>query len=160
MAKKGITASELTKGIKGISEKDMISKCEDFLKDVEMKVVDEEGKILKLPFGIVPTFSAFADYIGQSRADMHEWVRLHPTAADQMKAMVADTLAAGAMYKAYEPRIATFALKNWCGWEEAPQKSGSKRKEVASEKKAQEDLRAYIEAEEKVFKRNANGIAN
>lgn len=160
MAKKGITASELTKGIKGISEKDMISKCEDFLKDVEMKVVDEEGKIIKLPFGIVPTFSAFADYIGQSRADMHEWVRLHPTAADQMKAMVADTLAAGAMYKAYEPRIATFALKNWCGWEEAPQKSGSKRKEVASEKKAQEDLRAYIEAEEKVFKRNANGIAN
>lgn len=160
MAKKGITASELTKGIKGISEKDMISKCEDFLKDVEMKVVDEEGKILKLPFGIVPTFSAFADYIGQSRADMHEWVRLHPTAADQMKAMVADTLAAGAMYKAYEPRIATFALKNWCGWEEAPQKSGSKRKEVASEKKAKEDLRAYIEAEEKVFKRNANGIAN
>ena len=160
MAKKGITASELTKGIKGISEKDMISKCEDFLKDVEMKVVDEEGKILKLPFGIVPTFSAFADYIGQSRADMHEWVRLHPTAADQMKAMVADTLAAGAMYKAYEPRIATFALKNWCGWEEAPQKSGSKRNEVASEKKAKEDLRAYIEAEEKVFKRNANGIAN
>lgn len=160
MAKKGITASELTKGIKGISEIDMISKCEDFLKDVEMKVVDEEGKILKLPFGIVPTFSAFADYIGQSRADMHEWVRLHPTAADQMKAMVADTLAAGAMYKAYEPRIATFALKNWCGWEEAPQKSGSKRKEVASEKKAKEDLRAYIEAEEKVFKRNANGIAN
>lgn len=160
MAKKGITASELTKGIKGISEKDMISKCEDFLKDVEMKVVDEEGKILKYPFGIVPTFSAFADYIGQSRADMHEWVRLHPTAADQMKAMVADTLAAGAMYKAYEPRIATFALKNWCGWEEAPQKSGSKRKEVASEKKAKEDLRAYIEAEEKVFKRNANGIAN
>lgn len=160
MAKKGITASELTKGIKGISEKDMISKCEDFLKDVEMKVVDEEGKLIKPPFGIVPTFSAFADYIGQSRADMHEWVRLHPTAADQMKAMVADTLAAGAMYKAYEPRIATFALKNWCGWEEAPQKSGSKRKEVASEKKAQEDLRAYIEAEEKVFKRNANGIAN
>lgn len=160
MAKKGITASELTKGIKGISEKDMIYKCEDFLKDVEMKVIDEEGKILKLPFGIVPTFSAFADYIQQSRADMHEWVRLHPTAADQMKAMVADTLAAGAMYKAYEPRIATFALKNWCGWEEAPQKSGSKRKEVASEKKAKEDLRAYIEAEEKVFKRNANGIAN
>jgi len=160
MAKKGITASELTKGIKGISEKDMISKCEDFLKDVETTVYGEDGKIIKKPFGIVPTFSAFADYIQQSRADMHEWVRLHPTAADQMKAMVADTLAAGAMYKAYEPRIATFALKNWCGWEEAPQKSGSKRKEVASEKKAKEDLRAYIEAEEKVFRRSANGIAN
>ena len=160
MAKKGITASELTKGIKGISEKDMISKCEEFLKDVETTVYGEDGEVIKKPFGIVPTFSAFADYIQQSRADMHEWVRLHPTAADQMKAMVADTLAAGAMYKAYEPRIATFALKNWCGWEEAPQKSGSKRKEVASEKKAKEDLRAYIEAEEKVFKRNANGIAN
>lgn len=160
MAKKGITAKQLIKGCEGISESEMISKCEEFLKDVEMKVVDEEGKLIKLPFGIVPTFSAFADYIGQSRADMHQWVAGHPTAGERMKAMVADTLAAGAMYKAYEPRIATFALKNWCGWEEAPQKSGSKRKEVASEKKAKEDLRAYIEAEEKVFKRNANGIAN
>lgn len=154
MAKKGITANELLKGIKGISEADMVKKCEEFLKDVEMKVVDEEGKVIKPPYGIVPTFSAFADYISQSRAEMHEWVRLHPTAAEQMKAMVADTLAAGAMYKAYEPRIATFALKNWCGWEEAPQKTGAKRKDVATEKKAKENLDAYIETEKKALSRN------
>ena len=160
MAKKGITAKELTSGIKSISEKEMISKCEDFLKDVEMTVYDEDGKVIKKPFGIVPTFSAFADYIKQSRADMHEWVRLHPTAAEQMKAMVADTLAAGAMYKAYEPRIATFALKNWCGWEEAPQKSGTKRKDVATEKKAKENLDAYIETEKKAFNRNFKVVSN
>ena len=154
MAKKGITANELLKGIKGISEADMVKKCEEFLKDVEMKVVDEEGKVIRPPYGIVPTFSAFADYISQSRAEMHEWVRLHPTAAEQMKAMVADTLAAGAMYKAYEPRIATFALKNWCGWEEAPQKTGAKRKDVATEKKAKENLDAYIETEKKALSRN------
>lgn len=154
MAKKGITASELTKGLKGVSEAEMISKCEEFLKDVETTVCGEDGKIIKKPFGIVPTFSAFADYIEQSRAEMHEWVRLHPTAADQMKAMVADTLAAGAMYKAYEPRIATFALKNWCGWEEAPQKSVAKRKDVATEKKAKENLDAYIETEKRKFNRD------
>ena len=154
MARKDITAKELTSGIKGISEADMVAKCEDFLKNVEMKGVDEDGNIVKMPFNIVPTFSAFADFIEQSRADMHEWVRLHPTAADQMKAMVADTLAAGAMYKAYEARIATFALKNWCGWEEAPQKQGSKRKEVADEEKAKANLRTYIETEKTKFNRN------
>lgn len=155
-----IKAKDLTKGIKGISEAEMVAKCEDFLKDVEMSGVDEEGKLVKLPYNIVPTFSAFADYIGQSRAEMHEWVRLHPAAAGQMKNMVADTLAAGAMYKAYEPRIATFALKNWCGWEEAPQKKDSKRKEVADEKKAKENLREYISAEEKEFSRNFRIVSN
>ena len=148
-----VKAKDLTKGIKGMSESDMVAKCEEFLKDVETTIRDEEGKIIKPPFGIVPTFSAFADYIGQSRAEVHEWVRLHPTAADQMKSMVADTLAAGAMYKAYEARIATFALKNWCGWEEAPQKKGSKRKEVADEKKAQENLNEYIAAERATLRR-------
>ena len=160
MAKKGITASELTKGLKGVSEAEMVAKCEEFLKDVEMKVVNEEGKLIKPPFGIVPTFSAFADYISQSRAEMHEWVRLHPTAADQMKAMVADTLAAGAMYKAYEPRIATFALKNWCGWEEAPQKKGVKKAEVADEKKVKEDLHAYIATEQARFNKGFKVVSN
>ena len=135
---KELTANDLIHGIKGMSESDMISKCESFLKEVEST------------FEIVPTFSAFADYINQSRADMHEWVRLHPVAARQMRDMVADTIAAGAMRKAYESRIATFALKNWCGWEEQPQKKDSKSKEVADEKKAANKLKEYMAAERRL----------
>lgn len=149
-AMKELTADDLIYGIKGMSESDMISKCEEFLKDVESTVCDKDGNIIKPPFGIVPTFSAFADYIQQSRADMHEWVRLHPVAAQQMRDMVADTIAAGAMRKAYEPRIATFALKNWCGWEEQPQKKDSKSKDVADEKKAANKLKEYMAAERRL----------
>lgn len=134
---KAITADDLLRGIKGMSESEMISKCEAFLKEVETT------------FEIVPTFSAFADYIHQSRAEMHEWVRLHPVAAQQMRGMVADTIAAGAMRKAYESRIATFALKNWCGWEEQPQKKDSKSKEVADEKKAADKLQEWMATERK-----------
>ena len=64
-----------------------------------------------------------------------------------MRDMVADTIAAGSMKKAYEPRIASFALKNWCGWEEAPKQSGRKAKETADEKAAKERLDAYIDDE-------------
>ena len=138
---KELTANDLIHGIKGMSESDMISKCEAFLKSVEAQ-----------GYEIVPTFSAFADYILQSRADMHEWVRLHPVASRQMRDMVADTIAAGAMRKAYEPRIATFALKNWCGWEEQPQKKDSKSKEVADEAKAARKLDEYYASERKKFK--------
>jgi len=129
---------DLTKGIKGMSEDEVIKKCEAFLKRVE-----------NTDFSIVPTFSAFADYIKQSRADMHEWVRLHPVAARQMRDMVADTIAAGAMQKAYEARIATFALKNWCGWEEQPKKTATKSKEVADEKKAADKLQEWMAGERK-----------
>lgn len=138
---KELTANDLIHGIKGMSESDMISKCEAFLKSVEAQ-----------GYEIVPTFSAFADYIKQSRADMHEWVRLHPVASRQMRDMVADTIAAGAMRKAYEARIATFALKNWCGWEEQPQKKDSKSKEVADEAKAARKLDEYYASERKKFK--------
>lgn len=133
-----VRAKDLTKGIKGMTESEVIGKCEDFLKKVE------QGD-----FDIVPTFSAFADYIKQSRADMHEWVRLHPVAAHQMRDMVADTIAAGAMQKAYESRIATFALKNWCGWEEQPKKKDSKSKDVADETKAATKLEEYMATERK-----------
>jgi len=129
---------DLTKGIKGMSEDEVIKKCEAFLKSVE-----------NTDFSVVPTFSAFADYIKQSRADMHEWVRLHPVAARQMRDMVADTIAAGAMQKAYEARIATFALKNWCGWEEQPKKTATKSKEVADEKKAADKLQEWMAGERK-----------
>lgn len=138
MARKPLTSDDLIYGIKGMSENEMISKCEEFLKGVETT------------FEIVPTFSAFADYIQQSRADMHEWVRLHPVAAHQMRDMVADTIAAGAMQKRYEPRIATFALKNWCGWEEQPTKKDSKSKEVADEKKAADKLHEWMATERKL----------
>ena len=121
-----------------MSEDEVIKKCEAFLKSVE-----------NTDFSVVPTFSAFADYIKQSRADMHEWVRLHPVAARQMRDMVADTIAAGAMQKAYEARIATFALKNWCGWEEQPKKTATKSKEVADEKKAADKLQEWMAGERK-----------
>ena len=136
-----LTADDLIHGIKGMSESEMFSQCEAFLKNTEAH-----------GYEIVPTFSAFADYIQQSRADMHEWVRLHPVAAHQMRDMVADTIAAGAMRKAYEPRIATFALKNWCGWEEQPTKKDSKSKEVADEEKAAKKLNEYWATERKKFK--------
>lgn len=132
-----ITAKDLTSGIKRAPASEMLEKLETFLKYVESG--DEEKK----PFSIVPTFSAFADYIGASRADMHEWLRCRPTEGKQMRNMVADTIASGSMQKAYEPRMAAFALKNWCGWEEAPQKKDSKGKEVADEKKAGEMLEEY-----------------
>ena len=130
-----------------MSESDVVAKCEDFLKDIESIIKDEDGSIIKKPFEIVPTFSAFADYIGQPRADVHEWIRVHPNAGKQMRDMVADTIAAGSMKKAYEPRIASFALKNWCGWEEAPKDKGRKAKETADEKVAKERLDAYIDDE-------------
>ncbi len=119
-----------------MSEAEVISKCEAFLKHVEAT-----------DFSIVPTFSAFADYIEQSRADVHEWLRGHPTASKQMRGMVADTIAAGAMVKAYESRIASFALKNWCGWEDAPTAKGQKSHAKADEKKAKEALDEYIAME-------------
>ena len=91
--------------------------------------------------------SAFADYIEKPRADVHEWFRLHPTASDQMRDMFADTIASGAMLKKYVPNVTNFALKNWCKWEEAPQKKGRTSKEVADEKIAAEKLDAYMAAE-------------
>lgn len=131
-----ITANDLTKGVKGISEKQMIADFEDFLKMVE------NGD-----YSIVPTISAFADCIGKPRGDVHEWFRLHPTASRQMRDMCADTIASGAMLKKYVSNVTNFALKNWCGWEEAPQKKGKTSKDVADEKKAQEKLDAYMAAE-------------
>lgn len=132
----GVTAKDLTNGIKGMQASKILAECERFLKNVE-----------KHDYEIVPTFSAFADFIKQPRTDMHEWLRLHPVEGKQMRDMVADTIAAGAMKKAYESRIATFALKNWCGWEEQPQKTASKSKEVADEQKAATKLQEYMATE-------------
>ena len=64
-----ITAKDLTSGVKGMSEKTVIGKFEEFLKTVE-----SDG------YKIVPTISAFADFIEKPRGDVHEWFRLHPTA--------------------------------------------------------------------------------
>lgn len=135
-----ITAKDLTSGVAGMSEKTMTSSFEDFLKDVEAG-----------GYSIVPTISAFADFIEKPRADVHEWFRLHPTASKQMRDMCADTIASGAMLKKYVPNVTNFALKNWCGWEEAPQKKGKTSKEVADEKKAAEKLDAWA-AERRKFK--------
>ena len=131
-----ITAKDLTSGVKGMSERTMFKEFEAFLKKVEA-----DGYV------IVPTLSAFADYIEKPRADVHEWFRLHPAASDQMRDMFADTIASGAMLKKYVPNVTNFALKNWCKWEEAPQKKGKTSKEVADEKKAKEKLDAYMAAE-------------
>ena len=131
-----ITAKDLTSGVKGMSEKTVIGKFEDFLKTVE-----SDG------YKIVPTISAFADFIEKPRGDVHEWFRLHPTASKQMRDMCADTIASGAMLKKYVPNVTNFALKNWCGWEEAPTKKGKTSRDVADEKKAKEALDAYMAAE-------------
>jgi hypothetical protein len=131
-----ITAKELTSGVKGMSEKTVIGKFEEFLKSVE-----SDG------YKIVPTISAFADFIEKPRGDVHEWFRLHPTASKQMRDMCADTIASGAMLKKYVPNVTNFALKNWCGWEEAPTKKGKTSRDVADEKKAKEALDAYMAAE-------------
>ena len=133
---KGITAKDLNSGVAGMSAKTMLQKFEDFLKNVET-----DG------YKIVPTISAFADFIEKPRADVHEWFRLHPTASKQMRDMCADTIASGAMLKKYVPNVTNFALKNWCGWEEQPQKKTSKSKSTADEKKAKEALDAYIATE-------------
>lgn len=133
---KGITAKDLNSGVAGMSAKTMLQSFEEFLKSVE-----DEG------YKIVPTISAFADFIEKPRADVHEWFRIHPTESKQMRDMCADTIASGAMLKKYVPNVTNFALKNWCGWEEAPQKKTSKSKKTADEKKAKEALDAYIAAE-------------
>ena len=131
-----VTAKDLTSGVKGMSEKTMFREFEKFLKQVE-----DDGYV------IVPTISAFADYIEKPRADTHEWFRLHPVASDQMRDMFADTIASGAMLKKYVPNVTNFALKNWCKWEEAPQKKAKSSKEVADEKAAKEKLDAYMATE-------------
>ena len=131
-----ITAKDLTSGVKGMSERTMTSSFEAFLKGVEA-----DG------YKIVPTISAFADFIEKPRAEVHEWFRLHPTASKEMRDMCADTIASGAMLKKYVPNVTNFALKNWCGWEEVPQNKGKTSKEVADEKKAAEKLDAYMAAE-------------
>lgn len=133
---KGITAKDLNSGVAGMSAKTMLQSFEEFLKTVE-----DNG------YSIVPTISAFADYIEKPRADVHEWFRIHPTESKQMRDMCADTIASGAMLKKYVPNVTNFALKNWCGWEEAPQKKTSKSKKTADEQKAKEALDAYIAAE-------------
>lgn len=132
-----ITAKDLTSGVRGMSEKTMITEFEEFLKMVEAG-----------DYSIVPTISSFADSIGKPRGDVHEWFRLHPTASRQMRDMCADTIASGAMLKKYVPNVTNFALKNWCGWEEnGTAKKGRTSKEVADEKKAAEKLDAYMAAE-------------
>ena len=133
-----ITARELNSGVKGMSEKTMLQKFEEFLKGVEA-----DG------FKTVPTISTFADSIEKPRADVHEWFRLHPTASKQMRDMCADTIAMGAMLKKYVPNVTNFALKNWCGWEEAPQKKGQKSRQTTDEKKAKEALDTYYKTEKR-----------
>lgn len=136
-----ITAKDLTEGAKGMSASEMTSAFEAFLKDVESG-----------GYEIVPTISAFADFMEKSRADVHEWFRVHPTESKQMRDMCADTIASGAMLKKYVPNVTNFALKNWCGWEEAPQKKGKTSKEVADEKMAAEKLDAWAAENRKKFK--------
>ena len=133
-----ITATDLTKGVKGMSASTMLGKFEDFLKNVESN-----------GYEVVPTISSFADYIEKPRADVHEWFRLHPTESKQMRDMCADTIASGAMLKKYVPNVTNFALKNWCGWEEAPQKKSSKSRETADEKAAKEAIESYISTEKR-----------
>lgn len=133
-----IKATDLTKGVKGMSASTMLGKFEDFLKNVESN-----------GYEVVPTISSFADYIEKPRADVHEWFRLHPTESKQMRDMCADTIASGAMLKKYVPNVTNFALKNWCGWEEAPQKKSSKSRETADEKKAKEAIEAYVSTEKR-----------
>lgn len=119
-----------------MSARTMLSSFEEFLKRTE-----SDG------FIIVPTISTFADYIDKPRADVHEWFRLHPTESKQMRDMCADTIAMGAMLKKYVPNVTNFALKNWCGWEESPQKKGQKSKHTADEQKAKKALDEYIATE-------------
>lgn len=138
-----ITADDLLSGIDGMTEKEVLAKFEEFLKWIETAELDDEGKVAKTRYHIVPTISAFADYINQPRAEIHRWFREHPTASGQMREMCADTIAAGAMLKAYDARVTSFALKNWCGWKETPADKGKTGKEVADEKKAEEKLDAY-----------------
>ena len=135
---KGITAKDLNSGVAGMSAKTMLGKFEEFL-----KIVESNG------YAIVPTISSFADFIEKPRADVHEWFRLHPTESKQMRDMCADTIASGAMLKRYVPNVTNFALKNWCGWEEAPQKKGQKSRQTADEKKAKEALDTYISTEKR-----------
>ena len=136
-----ITAKDLMSGVKGMSERTMFKEFEAFLKKVEA-----DG------YKIVPTLSAFADYIEKPRADVHEWFRIHPTASDQMRDMFADTIASGAMLKKYVPNVTNFALKNWCKWEEAPQKKAKTSKEVADEDIANKRLDAWAAENRKRFK--------
>ena len=135
---RGITAKDLNSGVKGMSASTMLSKFEDFLKSVE-----SDG------YKIVPTISAFADFIEKPRADVHEWFRLHPTESKQMRDMCADTIASGAMLKKYVPNVTNFALKNWCGWEEQPQKKGQKSRKTTDEQKAKEALETYVLTEKR-----------
>ena len=50
---KKLTAQDLISGMEGMSEREVIEKCEDFLKDVESVVMDEDGKedVLLLSYG-------------------------------------------------------------------------------------------------------------
>ena len=135
---KGITAKDLNSGVAGMSAKTMLGKFEEFL-----KIVESNG------YAIVPTISSFADFIEKPRADVHEWFRLHPTESKQMRDMCADTIASGAMLKRYVPNVTNFALKNWCGWEEQPQKKGQKSRQTTDEKKAKEALDTYYKTEKR-----------
>ena len=136
MAEKLLTAKDLTSGVQGISENTMVARFEEFLKSVEA-----DGYV------VVPTISAFADYMEKPRGELYKWLRGHPSTATNMKEMCADTIASGAMLKKYVPNVTNFALKNWCGWEEAPQKKSQKGRQTADEKKAKRDLDEYIAAE-------------
>ncbi len=134
MAKKNeITARDLTEGVEGITEKQMLGRFEEFLKKVEA-----------CGYEIVPTISSFADFMLHSRAEVRQWFSEHPTASTQMRDMCADTIASGAMLKKYDSRITGFALKNWCGWKEVPKELAKSSKEIANEEKATSLLEEYI----------------
>lgn len=144
---KKLTAKDLLSGTKGWTEAEFLAKLEDFLKNVE-----GNGYI------IAPTLSAFADYVEQPRADVHEWIRIHPVAGNQAKSMVADTFTSGAILKKYVPNATNFALKNICGWAEQPTTGVQSSKEKADEKKAESLLSEYLAQErnrEKFISRRA-----
>jgi hypothetical protein len=132
MAKNELTLKDLIETVDGVSEKQMLGRFEEFLKQVEAN-----------DFEIVPSISAFADFLSFSRADVRRWFGEHPTASTQMRDMCADTIASGAMLKKYDARVTSFALKNWCGWRETPKELAKDSKEIANEEKAKALLAEY-----------------
>ena len=139
---KKLELKDLTEGLAGVAEDEMLAKFEDFLKYIEANGYEK-----------VPSRSAFADYIGHSRSEVYKWISAHPFTNDKMRNMLSDTLVAGAMLKKYVANVTSFTLKNWCGWEEAPKTNVSEANKMAKqEKKAQHLLDEYI-AEERLLAR-------
>ena len=86
--------------------------AEDFTTRFEEYLKDQDGTFAERP----PSFSRFADWLGQSRSTVLRYVGKWPEADRMNKQMLADVIVEHTVVGDYRDAPGIFALKNRCDW--------------------------------------------